>query len=278
MILPATGSAIRESHTSGANAPSASPQASGLPSSTSQSSVPPNAAPPNLKDSLTGTASGILQTQPSRRDADLTTAGVPLAASQTGAAPAPAPPTPAAATLVLGGPAAPVTDTLPKPDPLPTAAPATPASSAPLSAETLAAAVPGPVQVAQLVTRIGQTEMRIGMNTSAFGNVEVRTVVHANDVGLVIGSEKGDLRTLLTNDMPAITNTLQQQNLRLNSVNFMQGFAFSNNASGGDSQQRSFVPARAAANSGLSEAIANDAMEPLPAVEFGGGGSLSILA
>jgi hypothetical protein len=118
------------------------------------------------------------------------------------------------------------------------------------------------------------------MNTSAFGSVEVRAVVHASDVGLVIGSEKGDLRSLMANDMPAIANTLQQQSLRLNSVNFMQGFAFSNNASGGgDSQQRSFVPARAFAGSALSDVAGEDSVESLAAGEFGGGSnSLSILA
>jgi len=119
------------------------------------------------------------------------------------------------------------------------------------------------------------------MNTSAFGGVEVRTVVHASDVGLIIGSEKGDLRGLLGNEMPAITNSLQQQNLRLNSVNFTQGSAFSNNSSGGGAsqQQRSFVPAPAYVNSALSEATVEDPAEALLAVEFGGGGSsLSILA
>jgi len=84
--------------------------------------------------------------------------------------------------------------------------------------------------------------------------------------------------------MPAITNTLQQQNLRLNSVNFMQGFAFSNSGSGGgDSQQRSFVPMPASqsseSGSGSSESAADDAMESLPPGAWGGGGSgLSILA
>jgi hypothetical protein len=170
-------------------------------------------------------------------------------------------------------------DLLPKPDQLPAGGPATPANTVPAPAETLTAALPGPVQVAQLVDRMGQSEMRIGMNTSAFGSVEVRTVVHANDVGLVIGSEKGDLRTLLANDLPAITNTLQQQNLRLNSVNFMQGFAFSNNSSGGgNAQQRSFVPLRAAAGPGLSEAEGEDAVDLGLAGEFGSAGSLSILA
>ncbi len=135
--------------------------------------------------------------------------------------------------------------------------------------------------MAQLVNRVGQSEMRIGMNTSAFGGVEVRTVVHASEVGMIIGSEKGDLRGLLANEMPAIANTLQQQNLRLNSVSFMQGSAFSNNASGGGAsqQQRSFVPAPAYANSAPSEATVDDFVETLPAVEYGGGGNgLSILA
>jgi flagellar hook-length control protein FliK len=131
--------------------------------------------------------------------------------------------------------------------------------------------------MAQLVNRAEQSEMRIGMNTSAFGSVDVRTTVHANDVSLVIGSEKGDLRTLLANDLPAIANTLQQQSLRLNSVNFMQGFAFSNNFSGGgNSQQQTFVPQRPAVH---AMAAGRDDLPELPETEFGGGsGSLSILA
>jgi hypothetical protein len=124
--------------------------------------------------------------------------------------------------------------------------------------------------------------MRIGMNTSAFGNVEVRTVVHASDVGLVIGSEKGDLRGLLANELPALTNSLQQQNLKLNTVNFMQGFASSNNTSGGsDSQQRTFIPQPnpALASSGPSEAAAIDLSEAQLSEQFSyAGSSLSILA
>ena len=102
----------------------------------------------------------------------------------------------------------------------------------PQPAQTPAAPVPGPVQLAQLIARVEQAEMRIGMNTAAFGSVELRASVHANDVGLLIGSEKGDLRTLLANEMPALANTLQQQNLRLTSVSYQQGFACSGNLSG----------------------------------------------
>lgn len=114
-----------------------------------------------------------------------------------------------------------------------------PASSNAIPTATIA----GPVQIARMMNKAAQSEMRIGLNTSAFGNVEVRTVVHANDVGVVIGSERGDLRGLLTNELPGITNTLQQHDLRLNQFNVHQpGFAFSaNSQSGGNSQAQEFV-------------------------------------
>jgi len=101
-----------------------------------------------------------------------------------------------------------------------------------------------PVHLAQMVSKAAQSEMRIGLMTPAFGSVEVRTVIHASDVGVLIGSEKGDLRSLLANDILGITHTLQQQNLRLTQVNFQQqGLAFSSDSSsGGHSQQRSFLP------------------------------------
>jgi hypothetical protein len=101
----------------------------------------------------------------------------------------------------------------------------------------------GPVQMAQMLDRATHSEMRIGLNTSAFGNVEVRTLVQASDVGLVIGSEKGDLHSLLATELPGIVKTLEQQNLHLQEVNFHQGFSFSGGlSSGSDSSPRSFVP------------------------------------
>ena len=285
MILPVAGPAMRADHATCA-APSASAQTSGLQAGTSQgsasqSSTSQNAAPPTTKASLSGPESGSLQAgQPSHRDADLSAAGAQVASSQNAAAPPTAPPASTAAIQPVSVPATPTTESLPKPDTLSGGSSGSPASAVPMPPQIPAAAVPGPVQMAQLVNRIGQSEMRIGMNTSAFGSVEVRTVIHANDVGLVIGSEKGDLHTLLANELPAISSALQQQSLRLNSVNFMQGFAFSNNASGGgDSQQRSFVPMRASAGSVLSEIAVDDAVEVLPpAGWYGSGGSLSILA
>ena len=120
-------------------------------------------------------------------------------------------------------------------------------------------AAPGPVQLAQMVNRAAQSAMRIGFNTASFGSVEVRTMVHANDVGLSIGSEKGDLRSLFTAELPAIAGNLQQQNLRLTQVSFhQQGSSSSNNLmSGGNSQSKSF--------STKQELAARPKLEPLAA-------------
>jgi hypothetical protein len=151
----------------------------------------------------------------------------------------------------------------------------------PPAAEAPPAAVTGPVQMAQIVSKAAQSEMRIGLSTAAFGSVEVRTVVRASDVGVLIGSERGDLRSLLANELPGIAQSLQQQNLRLNQVNFHQSFAFSNNqSSGGDSQPRSFVakPVVASAIS-IAEAQGNDVGEPMEVLGTSSdAGSFSILA
>jgi len=154
-------------------------------------------------------------------------------------------------------------------------------AAAPSASEASAPAqVLGPVQAAQLLTRAGQSEMRIGLNTTAFGSVEVRTTVRTSDVGLVIGSEKGDLHTLLANELPAVANSLQQQNLRLNSVNFTQGFASSSNASGGGNspQQRAFVPLQMAANSSSAEVQSDDTSETPQSPAWSGSSNFSILA
>jgi hypothetical protein len=284
MLVPAANSAARNNQANGADALNPNPPASGTPSG------PHNAAPLMSKDSpaaapaATSSASspGATSEDPAvgpalHRDPDLNAASVQAAAAQNAAAATSVAPNPAAA-LPLAGSASPVANSLPAPDTLPAAAPAAP-SAVPPAVEAPLAAAPGPVQMAQMVSRVEQSEMRIGMNTSAFGSVEVRAVVHANDVGLVVGSEKGDLRSLLSTDIPAISNTLQEQNLRLHSVNFMQGFAFSNNASGGgESQPRPFVPPKASPAGFTDSAVDNSTEAAPPGAYAGTGGGLSILA
>lgn len=153
-------------------------------------------------------------------------------------------------------------------------------STLPATAEPVVASSPGPVQMAHLVSQAAQSEMRIGLNTAAFGSVEVRTVVHANDVGLLIGSEKGDLRGLLSSELPVIAQSLQQHDLRLNQVSFhQQGFAFSNQmSSGSDSQPRSFTSGRHTNSMLRAESLSVELNDNTDQILPANGRGLSILA
>jgi hypothetical protein len=135
------------------------------------------------------------------------------------------------------------------------------------------------VEMARVIAKAGHSEMRIGLNTSAFGSVEVHTVVHANEVGVVIGSERGDLPGLIRSELPAISHNLQQHDVRLNQVNFQQqGFAFSADAqSGGHSHTRSFTAKANFESLAVAQAATADSspvIDPLG----GSGTELSILA
>lgn len=279
LVTPVTASAMHLTNpslvnSSLTNSSAAGAQGTNVAQASSQSTASQNAS---AKGALSGTSSGNSPAgQALHRETDASVTGLAVAASQPATIGAPAPP---AASGISASPVALAADSAAKPEALPAPVPASPVITAPAPPPTPPTAIPGPVQVAQMVSRVGQSEMRIGMNTSAFGTVDVRTVVHASDVGLVIGSEKGDLRGLMTNEMPGISNSLQQQNLRLNSVSFMQGFASSGNGNGSgsaDSQQR-FFPQHGSSNSLLPETV-DDSVDTTGASEYGSSRGLSILA
>jgi hypothetical protein len=234
----------------------------------------PQPAPPGLQDKMAG--------RKGNDPAVPLAAGTQAPAAVGSAAPIPIPTPPPLSTLVT--PAMPVQPAVPataaQPGPTGQASPPSPPSGPAPPAQVLPAPSPGPVQLAQIANRVGQSEMRIGMTTSAFGSVEVRTTVHASDVGVLIGSEKGDLRGLLASEMPGIASTLQQQNLRLNSVSYMQGFDSSNpHSGGGNPQQQAFVPRGNPQNQASTAPAAETGPEAGPAAvaDANAGSGLSIL-
>lgn len=100
----------------------------------------------------------------------------------------------------------------------------------------------GGVNAARIVDRMGQSEMHIGLRTLAFGSVEVHTVVRDSQVGLAVGSERGDLRTFLSAEVPGLQTTFQQHDLHFDNIRFLDhgpGFDMAFSA-GADSQSRSF--------------------------------------
>ena len=104
------------------------------------------------------------------------------------------------------------------------------------------------LQLARIVNGMAQSEMHIGLRTSSFGNVEVHTVVRDSQVGLAVGSEKGDLRTFLTSEVLGLQNSFRQQDLRFDTINFLSpgtnansGFSAGSNSQSGRQDQRHYA-------------------------------------
>ncbi len=106
----------------------------------------------------------------------------------------------------------------------------------------------GMVQRAQIADGASQSEMRIDLRTQAFGSVEVHTVVHGTQIGLEVGSEKGDLRAFLSPEVSGLQSAFRQQDLHFDSIRFLsRGAGVETGLSGeADAQSRSFRQGRSA--------------------------------
>jgi len=111
------------------------------------------------------------------------------------------------------------------------------------------------VQSAHLVQSACQSEMRVGLRTQDFGGIELRTTLRDSVVGLAIANEKGDLRSFLALEMPAIQTGLRQQELRFEPVRFLGANFGTNAGSSGqpDSQPRWSAPQQSTSSMGVAE-------------------------
>jgi hypothetical protein len=97
----------------------------------------------------------------------------------------------------------------------------------------------GSVQLARIADHAGQSEMHIGMRMPVFGSVEVHTSVHQSEVGITVGSEHGDLKTFLSAEIPALRDSLNQQNLQFSHLNFLGAGDGAGSSFGGDARGNS---------------------------------------
>lgn len=120
--------------------------------------------------------------------------------------------------------------------PLPAAERQAPGASPPASLPAAST-----VEVARLVAGVAQSEMHIGLRTQAFGSVEVHTVVRDSQVGLTVGSERGDLRGLLAPEVSGLQTSFRQQDLRFDNIHFLETSAGTTAgfSGGADSHSRS---------------------------------------
>jgi hypothetical protein len=109
-------------------------------------------------------------------------------------------------------------------------------------------ATPAPVvvQSARVLERMGQTEMRVGVNTADFGNVELRASVCQDRVGASINATHIDLRTAMMAEMPSLERAMQQQHLRLDQLDFGAQTGSQDRGASAQQQPRSSYGAQAA--------------------------------
>ncbi len=122
----------------------------------------------------------------------------------------------------------------------------------------------GQVQVARLVQGLTQSEMHIGMRTQAFGNVDVHTVIHDSQVGLTVGSDKGNLRSFLSSELAPLQSALHQHDVHFEGVRYLENSSgtASGFQSGSNHQSRSFHQGTAPLEATLpGDDLENDAQE-----------------
>jgi hypothetical protein len=100
------------------------------------------------------------------------------------------------------------------------------------------------VQTARIIQSAAKSEMQVGLRTDSFGAVQVHTKISEKQVEVEVGSERGDLKGFISSELPALQNSLQQHDLRLNHLRSLlpaysaPSDAFSGNAGGRSSNPR----------------------------------------
>ena len=79
----------------------------------------------------------------------------------------------------------------------------------------------GPVHIARLFSNGEQTEMHVALRTGTFGNVEVRTTIRGDQVGITFDTDKNDLHTALAANLPSLAASVHHHDLKLESVQFV---------------------------------------------------------
>jgi hypothetical protein len=116
------------------------------------------------------------------------------------------------------------------------------------------AVTPG-INTARLIQSMGETEMRVGMRSSEFGDISIRTSVSQQQMVAQISVDHGDLGTAISAHIPSIQEKLGNEYGLHASIQLNQGGASFSDERGQSSQrdQKAFV--RSAPNGGPAAAV-----------------------
>ena len=124
------------------------------------------------------------------------------------------------------------------------------AASVDESAAPGAMAYPGSlIHSAKLVERMGQAELRVGIQTGEFGNVDIRTSMVRNQFTAQISVERGELSKVLAAELPSLQNRLSEQRMPSANIILQNQSGGGSAGSGQGSRQSRSMPQIAIPNS-----------------------------
>lgn len=121
--------------------------------------------------------------------------------------------------------------------------------------ESNPATPPMVVQSARLVNGAGAGEMRVGVNSAAFGSIELQTHVNQDHVSASISTGHGELHAAMVAEMPSLERAMGQHHLQLDQMdlNARSGAQQQSSGEGGHARQQA-EPGIRLANHGLDPA------------------------
>jgi flagellar hook-length control protein FliK len=142
-----------------------------------------------------------------------------------------------------------------------------------VATESAAGSATSPLNVARLVTAAERSELRVGLRTGEFGNVDIRTSLARNQFTAEISVERGELGRALAAELPSLQHRLTAQHLPAADITVQ------NHSGGGSSdfQQAPRQGSYASPNSASSESQQDDSiLAALPAEVMGATARLDI--
>ncbi|HLY66891.1 MAG TPA: flagellar hook-length control protein FliK [Chloroflexota bacterium] len=129
-----------------------------------------------------------------------------------------------------------------------------------------------------MLERMGQTEMRVGVTTTEFGNIELRANVVQDHVGATVLTSHADLRVALAVEAPSLEQAMAQHHLRLDALDLNARSAGQDGGGTPQQQARQYPP-----SSSNRYAAADDRDPPLESAAVSRGSAphslgLSVLA
>lgn len=104
-------------------------------------------------------------------------------------------------------------------------------------AQAEASAAPRVLHSAKLLERVGQSELRVGLQGSEFGNIDIRTSMARSQLSAQISVERGELARALTAELPSLQHRLAEQQITTAEVHVENQFNGDSQSSGGRQQE-----------------------------------------